>query len=507
MSPAASRTLRPRAVLIVTCVALGAVVSAVASLNVALPSIARDTHASQTQLSWIVDAYALVFASLLLAGGAIGDRYGRRRALLIGLTLFGAGSAGAMAATGPATLIVLRGVLGIGAALVMPATLATIVDTFPREQLGKAVGVWTGVAGGSAVLGLVVAGSLLEEWPWRAAFGLNVALAALALVGTLLVVPETSAPNAPRIDVGGTVIAVLGLAALVYSIIEAPDAGWSSARTLIGIAGGLLVLIGFVIWSLRRREPLLDPRLFRDRAFAGGALSITTQFFAMFGFIFILLQYLQLVRGDSTLIAALSLLPMAATLMPASRVSPHIAARLGARVVCPAGLGIAAVGMVELTLIGTSGPYGWLLLGLLTLGLGMGLAMPPATATIVDALPQEKKGVGSAVNDLSRELGGALGIAVLGSALQSRYRNHLTLHGLPAPVAAHARASLAIASRLGDPVAHQARTAFTDGMHTALILAAGVLVLTAAAVAILTSRRPMARDTNIEPTHEHELVR
>ncbi|MGZ4619602.1 MAG: MFS transporter [Frankiaceae bacterium] len=482
--PAAS-PVNHRAVLAVTCLALAAVVAAVASLNVALPSLARDTHASQTQLSWVVDAYALAFAALLLPGGAIGDRYGRRRVLLAGLAIFGLGSVAAMAATSADVLIVIRGVLGVGAALVMPATLSTITSTFPREQRARAVGIWAGVAGASAVMGLLVAGVLLQVWSWRAVFGLNIVLAAAAAVGTLRVVPESADPDTPRVDVAGATLAVLGLGALVFSVIEAPTAGWLSARTLVGLAAGLIVLAVFVGWQLASARPLLDPRLFRLPAFAAGTLSITLQFFAFFGFIFLVLQYLQLVRGDSPLVAALSLIPMAATMMPAARLAPHIAARVGARRVCVLGLALLTGALVILAQLDAGSSY-WLLLGgLVPLGAGMGLAMTPATTAITDALPAAKQGVGSAINDLSRELGGALGIAVLGSVLNAIYRGHLHLTDLPESAADHARSSLALATRLGAPVAEAARQAFVDGMVTALLCAAAVVAAAAVSVAVL----------------------
>jgi EmrB/QacA subfamily drug resistance transporter len=479
-----------RAVLAVTCFALATVVAAVASLNVALPSLARDTHASQTQLSWVVDAYALVFAALLLPGGAIGDRYGRRRALLAGLAIFGLGSVAAMAAGSADVLIVIRGVLGVGAALVMPATLSTITSTFPREQRARAVGIWAGVAGASAVLGLLVAGVLLQVWSWRAVFGLNIVLAAAAVVGTLRVVPESADPDSPRVDVVGAALAVLGLGALVYSVIEAPTAGWLSVRTLVGLAAGLIVLAVFVRWQLASSRPLLDPRLFRLPAFAAGTLSITLQFFAFFGFIFLVLQYLQLVRGDSPLVAALSLVPMAATMMPAARLAPRVAARVGARRVCVLGLVLLTGALVVLAQLDAGSSYWLLLAGLVPLGAGMGLAMTPATTAITDALPAAKQGVGSAINDLSRELGGALGIAVLGSVLNAIYRGHLHLSDLPAPLADHARSSLALATRLGTPVADAARQAFVDGMSSALLCAAGVVA--AAAIAVAALLRPGA---------------
>src|SRR3954447_2887253 len=280
-------------VLAVTCIALATVVSAVASLNVAIPSIARDTHATQTQLSWMVDAYSLVFAALLLPAGALGDRYGRRKALIAGLAIFGAGSVSAMAVADPNWLIAMRVVLGIGAALVMPATLSTITSTFPEAQRAKAVCTWAGVAGASAILGLLTSGLVLEQWSWRSVFAVNVVLAVVAIIGTLRVVPESADPDAPAVDWVGAALAVVGLGVLVYSIIEAPTAGWGAARTVLGLAAGLALLAGFLGWELRAAEPLLDPRLFRHGGFAGGTLTITLQFFAFFGFLFLILQYLQ----------------------------------------------------------------------------------------------------------------------------------------------------------------------------------------------------------------------
>src|SRR5580700_3199145 len=297
-SPAAG-AVRSGAVTAVVCLALAAVVAAMSSLNVALPGIARATHASQTELAWIIDAYSLVFASLLLPAGALGDRYGRRRALLAGLSIFGAGSAVAMTAHSATELIGLRAVLGLGAALVMPATLSTITGTFASEQRTRAVSIWAAVAGGAAVLGLLTSGIVLEVWSWPSVFGLNVILAAAAIAGTIRFVPESADPAAPRLDVSGAVLAVIGMVTLVYSIIEAPSHGWLSARTVAGLAGGLVILAGFVFWEMRRRNPLLDPRVFARRSLSAGSLSIFVQFFAFFGFIFLVLQYLQLIRGDS----------------------------------------------------------------------------------------------------------------------------------------------------------------------------------------------------------------
>ena len=469
-----------RALVPVVCLALATVVSAMASLNVALPSIARDTHASQTSLAWIIDAYSLVFAALLLPAGALGDRYGRRRALLAGLTVFGVGSALAMTVTSSGALIALRGVLGLGAALVMPATLSTITSTVPLERRARAVGLWAGVAGGSAVVGLLTSGLLLQAWSWRAVFGLNGVLAIAAIIGTVRSVPESADEDAARLDAGGAALAVVGLVALVYSVIEAPEAGWLSARTVSGIGLGLVVLASFVAFELRQKTPMLDPRLFGNRRFSAGSLSILVQFFAFFGFVFISLQYLQIVRGDSPLLAAVSVLPMAAAMMPMARLAPTVSARFGARATCFTGLVTIAVALTVLSRIGIESSYWLFAAGLVPLGIGMGLAMTPATTAITEALPAAQQGVGSAMNDLAREVGGALGIAIIGSVLTAGYRSHL--HG---PLAARERGSFAVAAHLGGQAAAEARVAFVDGIHVALLVGAGAAFVAAVAVALL----------------------
>jgi EmrB/QacA subfamily drug resistance transporter len=474
-----------RAVTAVVCLALAAVVSAMASLNVALPDVARSTSASQTQLAWVIDAYSLVFAALLLPAGAIGDRYGRRRALFIGLAIFGTGSAVAMTASSAGELIGLRALLGLGAALVMPATLSTITSTFPPQERTRAVAVWAGVAGGSAVLGLMTSGLLLQVWSWQSVFGLNVVLAGLAIAGTARFVPESAAANAPGLDLGGAILAVLGLFALVYSVIEAPEVGWLAGRTLIGLVLGVVVLIGFIGWELRQAHPLLDPRVFGNRRLTAGSLSILIQFFAFFGFIFGILQYLQGVRGDSPLMAAVSMLPMAAALMPSARLSPVLVTRFGTRTVCVSGLILIAAALTVLAQLQADSSYWLVLAGLIPLGAGMGAAMTPATSAITEALPSSQQGVASALNDLSREVGGALGIAVIGSILTAGYRSHLELPTAPAAVLEHARNSFAVASHLGGPVATQAQAAFVAGLHNALLGAAAAALAAAIAVAYL----------------------
>ena len=504
----ATRTRTPdvnhRAVTAVVCVALAAVVAAMSSLNVALPDLARSTHADETQLTWVVDAYSLFFAGLLLPAGALGDRFGRRLTLLAGLGIFGIGSAVAMTVGGAHELIALRAVIGVGAALVMPSTLSTITGTFDAEKRTQAVSIWAGVAGASAVLGVVAAGTLLEFWSWRSVFALNVLLALVAIIGTLRYVPESADPDAPRLDVRGALIAVTGLFVLVYSIIEAPTHGWTDVRTLGGLGVGVLVLLAFVRFELGVAHPMLDPRIFRHRGLAAGSVSIFIQFFAFFGFIFVVLQYLQLARGDSPLRSALSMLPMAVTMMPTARLVPRLVDRYGARLVCSLGLVLVALGLAVVSRVDATSSYWLLVAGLLPLGAGMGAAMTPATSAITEALPGSQQGVGSAMNDLSRELGGALGIAVAGSVLTTVYRTHFTMPHLPAGVTAHpaagsgaiaqladqARESFAVAAHLGGPIADAGTGAFVDALHLALLICAGAALAAAVLVGCVLPRRP-----------------
>jgi MFS family permease len=349
------------------------------------------------------------------------------------------------------------------------------------------------------VLGLLCSGILLEWFSWRSVFAFNVVLAVIAIAGAIRFVPESSQPDAPAIDKGGAVFATIGLVALVFSIIEAPDEGWLSARTLGGIAVGLAALVGFVFYELRQRHPLLDPRLFRNRRLAAGSLSIVIQFFAFFGFTFVSLQYLQGVRGYTPLIAALAVLPLSASMMPTAKVTPALVSRFGSRAVCVAGLVLCAAGLVILSRVGTGTPYLLMLAGLVPLGIGMGAAMTPATTAITEALPQAQQGVGSALNDLSREVGGALGTAVLGSVVTAVYRSSLHLPGVPAAAASQAKASFAIAIHAGGPVGAGARSAFTDGIHTGLLYAAGAALIAAISVAILLSGGAETRQPAAEP--------
>jgi MFS family permease len=330
---------------------------------------------------------------------------------------------------------------------------------------------------------------LLEEWSWRSVFALNVILAAAAIAGVIRFVPESADPQTPRLDIGGAVLAVIGMVALVYSIIEAPGQGWLSVRTLAGLGTGVAVLAGFIAWERNRRAPLLDPRVFTRPALAAGSLSVFVQFFSLFGFIFIVLQYLQLVRGHSALVSAIGMLPMPAAMVPTTRLAPRLVARLGTRTVSVAGLTLIAAAMAILAQLTPTSGYWLLAAGLVPLGIGLGLAVTPATSGITSALPTAQQGVASAINDLSREVGGAVGIAVMASVLTSTYQSHLRVSHLPAAVAAKARASVAVATHLGPAVAGPAHTAFADGLHLALLIAAGFAAAAAIAVATLLRGR------------------
>ncbi len=475
---------RLRLVLIVVSLSLMMVVSAVSGLNVALPDLARDTAATQSQLQWIVDAYTVTLAGLLFISGAFGDRFGRRWLLIFGLVVFGAAAAVAMFTSSPEMLIGLRALMGVGAAAVMPTTLSIITTSFPVERRATAIGIWVGIAGGGAVLGLLMSGLLLEFFSWNSFFGLNVVLAILALIGAVLIIPNSVDAHPPSLDLVGGLLSLLAVGGLVFGIIEGPVVGWSDLRSFGAIIVGVVSGVSFILWSLRQEHPLLDPRLFKIRGFSTGSASNTIQFFAAFGFFFIALQYLQFIVGYSPLHAAVAILPMALVLIPLARNAPKISQHFGYNRVGSTGLVSMAVGFVILSFISVDLNYWQFLAGLVFFGAGMALAGAPATTAITSSLPHEKQGVASAMNDTAREFGSALGIAILGSVLNSAYRSGVSdsLAGVPPGVAEAIKGSVAAAQQVGAQAGERgqsliamANQSFVDGASRSLLIGAVVL--------------------------------
>jgi EmrB/QacA subfamily drug resistance transporter len=518
MSPAGSARAstdpgagRHRAILAAVCLSLALVVAGVAMLNVALPTMTRALGASQTDQQWIVDGYTVALAALLLFAGALGDRFGRRRALVVGLTLFAAANAVSAFTNSAGALIVWRVLAGVGAALIMPATLSTITSVFPPERRATAVGVWAGIAGAGGMIGLLVAGAMLEQWWWGSIFVITAVLGAVALVATLVMVPETRSSHVVRLDPPGALLSIAAVGGLVFGIIEGPSRGWTDPLTLVALLGGALAGLLFVRGELRSPAPLLDPRLFRKHGFATGSASLFLQFFALFGFFFVALQFLQLVLGYSTLLSAVALLPAIAVMLPLSTVAATLSERYGQRIVGTAGLLVAAAGFAVLASMSAGSGYGLFVVGLVLTSAGASLAMTPATNAILGSLPRAKQGVASAVNDTARELGSAFGIAILGSAFNSAYRGRIagSLQGLPAPVAtaAHEAPAAAFAAAqqagaAGQGLATAARDAFMAGSRAAMLIGMALLLVGAVYVALrgnhATADKPAVDDVHDE---------
>jgi len=481
-----------RLILAVMCLSLILVVAGVSSLNLALPSIRDALQPSNTELLWIVDAYALVFAGLLLPSGALGDRFGRRRALLIGLGLFIVGALLATRAGGPLPLIGSRAVMGIGAALIMPATLSIITVVFSRAERGKAIAIWAGFAGAGGALGIIAGGLLLQAFWWGSVFFINVPLALLALLAVWRIVPESKEREKRPLDPVGSLLSVAGLGILLYSIIQGPESGWASGIVVGGFIAAAVLLSLFVWWELRSDHPMLDPRYFRNRRFSLGSLTISAAFLVMFGFFFILTLFFQFAQGHSPLAAAVRALPFAGTMILVAPRSAGWAHRHGQRAMVTLGLLCASAGLVVFGFVTVATPYIAIAGAIMIMAAGLAMLMPPSTEAIVSSLPQDQAGVGSAVNDTTREVGGALGIALLGSLLSSGFRSGMAdaLAGLPAQAAEIARdsigAALAVAGQIGgEPgaaLAEAARLAYVDGMRVAYWAGATILAATAAVI-------------------------
>jgi EmrB/QacA subfamily drug resistance transporter len=478
-------------ILAVLCTSLMVVIVGNTALNVALPTLARELNASISEQQWMVDGYGLVFAGLLLTAGTIGDRYGRKGALQFGLLVFLAGSLFAAFMDSAGAIIAGRAVMGFGAAFVMPATLSILTNVFPPHERGKAIAVWAGISGAGAAIGPVASGFLLEHFAWGSVFLVNVPIIALALAAGYILLPKSKDPEPERLDPLGAVLSIAGLGALVYAIIEAPHRGWGSATSLMWFGVAVVLIAAFLMWELRNSTPMLNLRYFLDPRFGVAAGVITLVFFAMFGFFFLLTQYFQLVLGYGTLEAGVKQLPFAAVMVVLAPQSPKLSAKFGAnRVVAVGLLGVSAA-MFLFMIARTDTSYIEIVPVVMMMAAGMALVIPSMTGSIMSAVPLGKAGVGSAMNDTTRELGGALGVAVLGSLVASRYDSKLgaAIDLLPAALRPKAEESLAgalqAASELGGAdagrVADAAREAYVSGMHLAAIIA-GCVSLVAAVI-------------------------
>jgi EmrB/QacA subfamily drug resistance transporter len=455
-------------------------------LNVALPTLQRELDASASQLQWIVDVYMLVFAGVLLTAGSLGDRFGRKRALSLGLLVFGAGSLGSALASSPELLIATRALMGAGGAFIMPSTLSILTATFPASERGRAIGIWAGFSGIGIAIGPVAGGWLIENADWSWIFLVNVPVVALALLAGRWLVPESRDESAPRLDWAGFLLSFAALTVLVWGLIEAPSRGWTDGLVLAAFGAAAIGLAAFGAWERRAPSPMLDVALFRNPRFSASSAAISLAFFALFGMIFFLTQYLQEVRAYSALEAGLRTLPVAGGLILGGPLSARLAERLGIRVVVPLGLALVAVALWLLAGVDAASAYGVVAGALVLMGFGMGTAMAPATDAIMGSLPAAKMSVGSAINDTTRVAGGSLGVAVLGSLLASGYRGEMDSVRAPAP----AHDSLAGALAVGDPrLVDAARDAFLSGMHTAALVAAAVALGGAVVAAVFLPSR------------------
>ncbi len=459
-------------------------------VNIAIPSLSVDLGASTRQLQWIVDAYLLVFTGLLLAAGGLGDRFGRKKALLVGLAFFGATSAYAGSMESANALIVGRALMGIGAALIFPATLAILTSVFrdPAER-AKAIGVWSASAGIAVAAGPITGGWLLEHFWWGSVFYINVPVVVVAFVASWLLVPESRDSEAPRLDIAGFVLSILAIGALVYTIIEAPEWGWLDSKTIVGFIVSAALISCFVVVESRVAHPMLPVTIFRDLRFTAASASITAAFFALFGFIFLITQYFQLVRGYSPLAAGLRTLPVAFSIAIASVVGPRIVERIGTTWVVTGGLLSMSTGFVWISQSAeVDTPYLIIVGQMILLVLVLVFPTAPATESIMGSLSTDKAGIGSAVNDTTRELGGTLGVAIVGSVFSSIYINQLEssepFSRLPLEVQAITKDSVGaarvIAEQLGAGAPDYLATvndAFLSGLHIGCLVAAGVAAL------------------------------
>jgi EmrB/QacA subfamily drug resistance transporter len=473
-------------------------------LNVALPSIVRSLHATSSELQWIVDAYAVVFGGLLLTLGALGDRFGRKWVFMGGLVVFGSGSALAAWSPSPDRLIIARAVMGVGAAALMPCTLSILTNVFVSDRdRGRAIGLWSGTAGLGVAIGPILGGFLLVHYWWGSVFLINVPIAALGLLATALVVPNSKNPSAKRSDPIGAALSIFGLGLLLWGIIEAPTQTWTAAPIVGALAAAAILLVLFVFWERRSDHPMLPLRFFRNRRYSAAIASLGLVLFALLGMFFLMTQYFQFCLGFDPLKTGLAIGPIALVLLVVAPLSVFIVRRVGTKVVVASGLLFIALGLGFLSRTTIHGTYRDALPLFLLMGAGVGLALAPSTDSIMGSLPKEEAGVGSATSDTSMQIGGALGVGVLGTALAFRYRDLMT------PLLAHRQlptsinqlilgslgGALAVAQHApgtaGEALAEAARGAFISGMDLALIIAAVIVGVAGVVVLIALPSRPV----------------
>jgi EmrB/QacA subfamily drug resistance transporter len=460
-------------------------------VNVALPALTRELHATTTQLQWVVDSYNLVFASLLLTFGSLSDRFGRKRMLLAGLAVVGTASLAGGFTTDPAQLIAARAVMGLGAAMTFPATLSLISNVFTeRRERARAIGLWGAISGVAIAMGPIVGGWLLEHFSWASIFIAMAPVAAAAAIGVALVVPASKDPDAAAPDVPGLLLSSAMMALLVFTVIEAPAYGWGAGRSVAGFAAAAILLAAFIVRERRAAHPMLDVRLFRNLRFSAASGAVTVSFFTLFGFIFLITQYMQFVRGYGPLSTGVRLLPVALSVGAGSVAGTALAVRAGTKLIVTIGL-VAMAAFYLWVAASTSATlsYGVIAVQMVLFGLGMGLTSAPATESIMGAISRRQAGVGSAVNDSTRLIGGTLGVAVLGSVYASAYGSRLTATmpaRVPLPIAATAHQSVGAAyvaagkiaglgqPALGQALQHAAANAFLRGLTISCLVAAGV---------------------------------
>jgi EmrB/QacA subfamily drug resistance transporter len=506
-------------ILFVLCFSLLIIVLDNTVLNVAIPTIVGDLHTTNSELQWIVDAYTLVFAGLLLTCGSLGDRFGRKGALQLGLVVFGVGSVASAFASSSTQLIATRSFMGIGGALIMPATLSIVTNVFPAEERGRAIGFWAGTAGLASVLGPVAGGFLLQHFYWGSIFLINVPIVLVGLLAGFFLIPRSKDPTATKLDPVGALLSIVGLFVLLYGIIEAPVDGWGDPTIVACFVAGVVLLVIFFLWERHSTHPMLDVTFFKNPRFTAASNGIMLVFFSMFGAVFLITQYFQFVLGYSPLETGVRFLPWATAVMILSPISARVVERVGTKVIVGAGLACVGAALILLAGVDATSSY-WpdIIVRMLLLALGLSMTMAPATESIMGSLPRARAGVGSAVNDTTRQVGGALGVAVVGSVLASKYSAQVSefLRGknVPTGVAQAYEQSLGAALSAGKTVpglAHAATSGFIDGMQSGFVVAATTSLLGAViAFVFLPARAPrdgvVTTDAVALDAHEGETM-